>query len=500
MNSWDEGEKTFQLKLKEYKCSLLRYWRVSLLISLLTFSTAVLVAGLLPDYYQSDLTFFLSPQTITSKVLPAPNDRATERRLDLLIQETLTRSLLGRLIEQLGLYSDLIETNGKKEAVERLRRSIAVETVVLPTGRRLPNTVKLKVYHQNPTQTYQIAKRLSEVFLEESVMRQQQQVRATREFLNAEVRRLRKELENHDEAIQLFVSENLGRLPQHLQFELTRLSMVRSRLAADADLITTDLTLRNSLLHQTRTPGRTKVLPGISSQEPVSTLADLQRTLVILQSRYSERHPDIINLKNRISSLKEQLKDQAFSGGNQKQSVASSVTQSPPSFSPVLHKPSPYMNQQLDKLRNQNTSFKSLVNTVSENIRSMPLVERELTKLTRDYAMLENQYHRLQSAQHDAALQESLVRTHRASKFRIIEQPEVPSSPEGPNRILIAGAGTGGSLALLFCLPLLFSCFNTSYRFKDQIERETHLPVLSSLPSINNRLFWSGWSDSRSGE
>jgi len=77
-----------------------------------------------------------------------------------------------------------------------------------------------------------------------------------------------------------------------------------------------------------------------------------------------------------------------------------------------------------------------------------------------------------------------------------------PEQPSEPNRLAIAGAGLAAGLTLGIVLAVAQETKNTSLKNLKDVRACTNLPVLSSIPLLENalllrrkrRLFWLAWS------
>jgi hypothetical protein len=104
--------------------------------------------------------------------------------------------------------------------------------------------------------------------------------------------------------------------------------------------------------------------------------------------------------------------------------------------------------------------------------------------LSRDYDVLKSQYDKLLQDREQIRLKGDVSSKTDALKFRIVEQPGVPSAPAKPNRplllslVLIVGLGAGVGAA--FALSQLRSSFPTQSR----LEQVTGLPVLGTVTAL----------------
>ena len=86
--------------------------------------------------------------------------------------------------------------------------------------------------------------------------------------------------------------------------------------------------------------------------------------------------------------------------------------------------------------------------------------------------------------------------------LEVLDPASLPEQPAEPNRLLIAGMGIGVGLALGVVLAGIKEMKDASLKNLKDVRAYTNLPVLSSIPLLENallvrrkrRLFWLAWS------
>ena len=114
-------------------------------------------------------------------------------------------------------------------------------------------------------------------------------------------------------------------------------------------------------------------------------------------------------------------------------------------------------------------------------------MQQQLEKMQRDYQLVVDNYQRILMARQDAQLQESLFNRWYTSRFKLLEPPIEPITAAGPARApLVAGAA---ALCFLIFLALPFGMFflNGGYQFRSQLEKETGIPVIGMVLSVDTR-------------
>ena len=100
-------------------------------------------------------------------------------------------------------------------------------------------------------------------------------------------------------------------------------------------------------------------------------------------------------------------------------------------------------------------AFDDELNELRATANAVPQVEAEFTQLTRDYEVTKRNYDQLVTRRESAQITSDMQSTSSAMDFRVIDPPQVPSTPDWPNRrllmsaVLVAALAAGAGLAFL---------------------------------------------------
>ena len=212
-----------------------------------------------------------------------------------------------------------------------------------------------------------------------------------------------------------------------------------------------------------------------SSNEGASSLEELRSQLEAMQSRYTDKHPDIQRLKAQIADLETRAHEST--GRNGETSIPSRI--------PLE------LRQQLNETRQEILSAETEINelkaqiTVYEDrVENIPKREQELLGLRRDYENIQTTYESLLTRKLEADIAVNMERKQKGEQFRIVDPARVPERPAQPNLkklfifVIAAGLGLGAGIAVLieFIVP--------TYRKPDEIEQQYAIPVMVSIPQL----------------
>lgn len=487
MNLDIQNRKSFSELFAVAKTAFKRYWRVAWAPALVVLSLVTVLSMRLPDYYLSDVVIFMQPQKISSKIVGAPEKEEQQERFEALIQELLSRTRLSAIIDRFKLYPEYKGIIGKEKALNFFHQAIKVDPMMSPAGKPLNQTFKVSFKHWDAKTAYDVTQALSNLFIEESMLNQRSETQGTEEFLDSQMREARQKLEQTEAAVQDFVRKNVGKLPEHRDQGLVRLQNMQSQMSTNSQMISSNAArvsyLQSELgltIKEAAASGANPADAAAVDADPETSLAQLKRALVVLRSRYSDKHPDVINTKNRIAMLEAKLAS-GDTGGAKKGGFLFGAGVEGRNIRREIGE----LEVQTQALRDENKSLKEQIDQLTADIKAMPIKEQELTKINRDYANVKANYERLLAAKEEASIQSSLVRSQKGSQFRIVDPPSRPAIPAGPPRLIVFGVGVAAALLVFLAIPAGLFFFNGGFKFHEEAEAELEIPVIGVVPPMD---------------
>jgi hypothetical protein len=139
---------------------------------------------------------------------------------------------------------------------------------------------------------------------------------------------------------------------------------------------------------------------------------------------------------------------------------------------------------------------------VQSRIEMSPPLEQQYAALLRDYDLAKQNYSEMVK-RHEASDTAQNLEEHKAGQnLEVLDPASLPEAPAEPNRLAIAGVGTLLGLVAGIVLAGGKEVKNTALKNLKDVRAYTNLPVLSSIPLLENallvrrkrRLFWLAWS------
>ncbi len=477
MNFDEQANKSISDILGIGRAVLRRYWRVAWAPALVVFALVALISIRVPDYYTADVVILAQPRKITTGMLKPTEKGEQEERMDIMLQELLSRAKFRSIIEQFNLYPEYQGVIGKEFALKKLRDAIEVANALSPSGKPLTNTFRVTYWHNDPKTAYDVTNKLSNLFIDESRISQSTETLGTVEFLDSQLREARRHLEETESKVQDYVRKHVGKLPEHKEQALVRLQNAQSQLATNSQMIATNTARIGYLQRELKlTTSEVSSAGGgdHSNASPEDNLAQLERYLLVLKSRYSDSHPDVINTKKRIEALRGKV--QGGGGGR---------TYSGSAESRQIRREIGELEVQIQGMREESENLKKEIDRLNADIREMPVREQELTKIQRDYINVKDSYTKLLAAKEEAEIQSSLVKSQKSSQFRIVDPPSLPVKPAGPNRLAIFAVGIAAGLVVFVVVPFVLFVINGGFKFRDELEEDTGVKVIGVIPPMD---------------
>jgi uncharacterized protein involved in exopolysaccharide biosynthesis len=211
-----------------------------------------------------------------------------------------------------------------------------------------------------------------------------------------------------------------------------------------------------------------------------TSLDQLKAQLASLEARYTQRHPDIIRLKEKIADLESKEKTES----KEVQGVPGDrgVTQAEINLVNQLRE----MELEIANLKAEAAQLRSQMKWYQTHVENTPKREQELMSLNRDYSNIRETYNSLLSRKLEAEIAVNMERKQKGEQFRILDSAKVPIIPFKPNvkRILLMTVALG--FALGCGLAYLRETMDTSFRRPEDIEEVLQIPIIASLPFTYN--------------
>lgn len=474
-----DPSQVIQKYVKEgWDLAIRRKWLI-LLCVILGASIGGVLAWYKVDLYRSETVILVEQQKITEKYVPSVVGGSTAERVSTITQQVLSRTYLQKIIDEFQLYPDQISRDGYESVIERLRKTIKIQTK--GSGGQV-EAFTISFAHEDPMVAMKVTAKLASQYIDENLKIREQFLEGATEFLDQELVTAKEALDKKEKELSEYKLRYLGELPNQLEASLRtldRLQGEKTRIqesinAVHARLDLLEKTIREYEANPTLTHEIEGPLPEGKADPLTFRLRDLRRELAKLASEYTDSYPDIIALKSQIKEVEQELAGRHTEPG-----------QAPPDpYLAELRKSRKDLTLQLGALKSQIGTVAAHMDNLEQRIERTPHHEQELLGLERDYDNLQKHYQRLHENRINAKISENLDKRQKGERFRILDPANLPTKPEGIPRQLLALGGLGGGIGLGVGLALLLDLLSPTFRRSEDAEVSLGLVTLATIPSF----------------
>lgn len=478
----------------------------------------------LPKIYRATTLVLVQPQILPDSYVRSTITTSMADRLSTISQEILSGTRLEKVIHAFNLYPELKNRVPMEEVIEIMKRSIEVNLQTGGSRERGQNTFSISYEGKDPQTVMGVVNQLASTFIEENVKAREQQAESTSIFLSKELGTIENQLIVKEAEIKNFRERNMGKLPQQLDANLRILDRLQQQVtiihtaikaAEDRSLI-----FQNQI-EQLRKPTRSQVSRNVAREQRVTgeeilpeRIPDdpvinqwnlLKRELNVARSKYTENHPDVIDLKRKISNLEPAVKEilenqKALNETRQKEMRARQEKggqgiiplEAMESTDPATERLFTQYHEQYtaslleaERLKGEEKKLKEEILLYQKRIEETPKLEQELTLLNRDYDLLKATYQSLKDKKLQSQMAENYEKKHLGGQFKILDPARYPERPVKPdrNKILLTGAFFG--LITGLGLAWFRESLDESFHSEEELEADLGLPLLATLPNLN---------------
>ena len=429
------------------------------------FLLSVAALFVLPKKYMSSALVLVESEKVPESFIPKVATRDAGQRLEAVRPEILSRTRLERVLDETQPYPQL----GKNQGVEKMRSS----TFINVSGN---DGFKIEFYHRDPLKAQEVTDRLARLFIDETIKSRAQQVEGAVDFLVTQVKDARTELENKDAALRRYKEEHMGRLPEQLDANLATMQMLQREMQTVEESL---LFAREKQEAMARSVGRSAAIrvSEVSAPAGGGELADLERQLASLRSRYKDAHPDVESLRSRINRLQARLAETRASDGAPGEGV-------PDPGLAVAREQLERAGIETRSLEKRREDLQSKVAEIRARVEETPRTEQELANLTRDYKKLDENYTALLSKQLEAQMSGRLEQRWKGERFRMLDPASLPEKPVFPKPPFFLGLGALCGLFVGLGAALAAEYLDPTVKDSEVLQAVQGYPVLASIPHL----------------
>ena len=491
------------------------------------------IAFFMKNTYVSRAVLRVTPSQISDALVPSTVNQMMSDRVAQMQSQILSRSSLSALIQKptLNLYPKELKSKPLEDVIEQMRsRDIHITVMNLgAAGGRAATAFEIQFSYDDPGKAQAVVSALITRFMEEAITGQQTGSQATKEFFNEEITQAKADLTRLESAITAFQEQNRGHLPEDLQYNVAQLNTVQSQLSAvrDAEVrlsegrsfmqsnLQTLKARRDELMAAATTTveqgGTLKQNDRLAQLKAEVTQLEAYKTS-LLQS-FTESWPEVKSVKQQLE-LKMQERDKLQAEEDAAAARVKPTTRTV--ANPQIRGSLIDINGQIDSVNiqlqnNENDRLMRMkqeqelgdkIKVLESHIQASPPNQQKYVSLLRERGMADAKYQELERRETMASTFDDVGKRKAGENLEILDNANLPLSPAAPNRWLFCGIGIGVGFMVGVMLTGVREVRDTSLKNLKDVRTYTQLPILSSIPLLENdllvrrkrRLAYVGWS------
>jgi uncharacterized protein involved in exopolysaccharide biosynthesis len=297
---------------------------------------------------------------------------------------------------------------------------------------------------------------------------------------------------------------------------LSRLQQQKLQIETQLQNNNTNLAYYNSILEEQIAVGGQTQVRNETLNQLNQRIMNLQSEIAALSEQLTPNHPTIKARQNSLAALekrrmeaeREDLDRQAAAPAagptikripNQQ---ALKVVQDLTASNNVLKTEMQNLVAQMDEKVKQMQELNRRIASYQSRVEGSPQLEGQYLNLTRDLSLAKQSYEDFQRKNQVSDTAKNLEDRRIGENLEVLDPASLPESPSEPNRLQITAVGTGIGLMFGIVLAGAKEMKDTSLKNLKDVRAYTNLPVLSSVPLLENallvrrkrRILWLAWS------
>ena len=469
------------MELKRILQILLRRKWIAIQAFLVIFLTAVVGSFLLKPIYETSAKLWFTPPTVTHSMLASIGMEditpffPTAQEVEIGTKVTLTQvyPLLEKVIYKLQLRDDEGQLVTPDKLIKsRLRYVLFPAPLILVSRDAASRTITITARSSDPYEAMFLSNTLSELYIEDSKRQRKKETTGARLFIEGEIVIIKEEFEMASKEMLAFKDkykivdleietkiaiEKLAELMKQKEDNIIDLSETREKIKTlKAQLGKTSLQGQPSFSVPTLI---LKENPQI--QKIMEELSQLRSKLAGELTDKTEKHPDVIVLKQQITELEKDL---------EKEVRVNQVTSTDLSE----------LERQLAALQVHLDGVNQDINRYASLIKTLPVKTAEEAKLKLGLSAAHEIYGKLLDYANRLSIAESMA----LPDAEMIQPAEKPYQPKRPRKILNGIIGAFIGLFFAFGLAFLAEYIDDTIKTPEDFEPYKEMAFLGSIPLI----------------
>ncbi len=459
-----------------------RFRRYALLAAWVVCLSCWVAVFMMPNVYRSSARVFVDTRTALDRyVKDLAIQQDVSAQINFVRQTLLSRPQLEKVVRETELDLRAKTPKQRVALVDGLLRDVKINATDSGSG----GLVFTLTYDDQKRETsLRVVELLMNTFVEDVLGGKRSSSDVGNKFLQEQIEEYEQRLRESEERLADFKRRNVGLMPGAQGDYFSRLQNQLAQVEKDkADLVIAQSS-RDELARQLRGEASAAAQGSNNSattatSETALRIQEAQAKLDNLLLQYTDKHPDVIALRQTIAQLEERRKAELAALSTGKLPAGASTNPVVQSIQLQLNK----ADVEVASLRTRIGEGQRKVADLQKLVNTAPEIEAEFTRLNRDYDGNRERYAALVNRREAAKLGDQAERSDEI-RFEVLDPPASKLEPVAPNRpLLIIGGllfGLGAGAALAVLLHQLRPVFNSSRGLAEV----TQLPVFGVVSEL----------------
>jgi len=457
--------------------------RRALLLLFAAIAALGLAAGFLwPQKYSASTSILVQESNIIKPLMEgravatANADRAAIAR-----EVIFSHTIMDAILETGGWMQRHPTPLDQERVIEGIKQRTSISNV-------RDNLIRIEYHDSDPQRAYVVARRLADLFIEESLAAKERESREAYEFISSQVDNYRRKLTDAEDHLKVYRAGNADARPGSETDINTHISELRTQIENARMQLMEQHSQEHALVDQ---------VSGESQFSAVQTremgfrarLAELQGELDKLRLSFTDQHPDVIRVRHQMQDLQEQLASATEQSKLRRAAGTSAALDQPIAYNPLgleLRSKLAESRRAAAAAQSRMGASEALLQRELDRSRRVADSANVLSELTRDYEVNRDIYQDLLKRRENARVSMNLDADHRGLAFNVQEPATMPLRPIGLRFMHFSLAGIGLGVLLPFALLVALVRWDPRLRSPHQLVQFTGLPLLASVPHFKD--------------
>ena len=470
------------LGIQQVLLILKRRWLPALVEFVLIFSAVILALSWTKPIYLAEGKLLLKKTNSTSSLTGLGKEIGN---LDPLYAQSSPIDTEAEILHSVPITQQTIATlNLKDEKGIPLKREQFLKKL---TVAKVEATDILKVTYKDadPKKAAAVVNTLIDIYLENNILLNRAEVKSAREFIEKQLPQAETTVRDAEVALRRFKEHNqVVALDEEAKSAVTVIADLEKQITEAksklADVKPQSEVLRSNLdMNSKEALAATSLSQSPAVQEVLTELQKVRSDLAVGRTRYTEEHPNVVNLKRKEAALNTLLQERIAQVVGNQQAV------------PVRNLQVVKLKQDLTVdlvkleaarlgLANQITALSNVQDAYRQRINVLPRLEQQQRELERKLGASQSTYSLLLQKLQEIRVAEN----QKLGNARRISMALVPEKPIAPRKSLYLGAGFLLSSLISLATALILEAIDKSVRTVEDAKQLFGYTLLGVIPSL----------------